>query len=76
MAVERGRLPVDDDLRVAFGNEARLVAGDRADTHVAEPSDGPAHYFTRRASGDDLAAVARYVAHSNDSAHRVNAYSE
>ena len=69
MAVERGRLPVDDDLRVAFGNEARLVAGDRADTHVAEPSDGPAHYFTRRASGDDLAAVRGRVVQADDFAH-------
>ncbi|MDP9546848.1 UNVERIFIED_ORG: hypothetical protein J2811_004437 [Burkholderia cepacia] len=69
VSIECSRFPVDNDLRIAFGDKAGLMARDRTDTRITAPGDRPPHHFADRAAGHDLTAVARCVADSNDSAH-------
>lgn len=52
------RNPVDDVMRIAFGNRAVIVALDRATTHIANPGDRNAvDREVIRAHALDLAAV-------------------
>ena len=69
MAVEGGGFAVYDEGRVTLGDHAVLMTLDRADALIALPGNGTVHDFARVGAGDDLAAMTRRVADSNDSFH-------
>jgi hypothetical protein len=69
VAVEGCGFAVDDKVRIAFGDDAVLMALHRANALVALSGDGAIHHFAYVTTSYDLAAMTRRIADADNASH-------
>lgn len=69
-AIQRHRAPVDCPAGVTFDNKTGLMAGDRADTHIADSGDRFSEGVVIGCSSNDATAMIGGVAKTYDVFHR------
>ncbi|AOL07371.1 hypothetical protein WI95_26130 [Burkholderia contaminans] len=70
MSIERDFTPLNDEVRIAFGDQANLVAFDRASAGITLAGNMDTINFEVRCATHDLPAVVGCVAYSNYITHR------